>query len=71
MARDHGFFVDLPGGNVLVLPSSHVPVTVKPGDTVSVRGAVADAPRRTAERVNPPTDWNRQIYVVAVDVMKK
>ena len=71
MAKDHGFFVALPGGTVLVLPSSEVPVTVKPGDTVSIRGALADAPRRTAERASPPTDWNPHIYVVAVDVVKK
>jgi hypothetical protein len=71
MARDHGFFIDLPGGAVLVLPSSGVPVTVKPGDTVSVRGAIADAPRRTAERASPPSDWNPHIYVVATDVVKK
>jgi hypothetical protein len=71
MARDHGFFIDVPGGAVLVLPSSHVPVMVKPGDTVSVRGAIAEAPRRTAERASPPSDWNPHIYVVAIDVVKK
>ena len=70
VARDHGFFIDVPGGAVLVLPSSHVPVTVKPGDTVSILGAVADAPRRTAERASPPSDWNPHIYIVAM-VMKK
>jgi hypothetical protein len=68
MADTHGFFIDVPGGAVLVLPATGAPVTVKPGDTVSVRGAIADAPRRTAERTNPPSDWNPHIYVVAVDV---
>ena len=69
-ARDEGFFVDVPGGAVLVLPDRNVPVSVKPGDTVSILGAVAALPDRTAERVNPPSDWNRQIYIVATSVSK-
>ena len=70
MAADHGFFIDLPGGAVLVLPTGDVPVTVKPGDTVSVQGAIGDVPRRTAERVNPPSNWNRHIYLFATVVTK-
>ena len=70
MAPDEGFFVDVTGGAVLVLPDRNVPVTVKPGDTVSILGAVAALPDRTAERVNPPSDWNPHIYIVATTVSK-
>ena len=70
MAADHGFFLDLQGGAVLVVPASHIPANVKPGDTVSIEGAIADSPRRIVERVNPPSEWNRHIYVVATHVKK-
>jgi hypothetical protein len=70
MAHGGGFFVDLPGGAVLVLPSRMVPITVTPGQFVSLQGAVAEAPNRMAQRITPPAGWNDQIYVVAAMVSR-
>ena len=69
-ATGGGFFVDAPGGAVLVLPTPRLVKSVAPGDTVTLTGAIAALPDRTAERVNPPAGWNEQIYIVAMSVSK-
>jgi hypothetical protein len=69
-AQGGGFFIDVPNGAVLVRPLPGFFASLSAGDTVSLYGAVADTPRRIAERINPPAGWNSRIYIVATAVSK-
>lgn len=69
-ATGGGFFIDAPGAAVFVLPSPTLAVTVAPGDTVNLRGAIAETPGDMRDRLNAPSGWNDRIYIVASTVGK-
>jgi hypothetical protein len=69
-AQGGGFFVDAPDAAVLVRPAHDVTTTVAPGDELTLRGAIADAPRNIGQRLDAPSGWNDQIYIIATAVSK-
>jgi hypothetical protein len=65
MAEGGGFFVSTPEESVFVLPAQANAGPAKPGGTVTITGVVLEMPGRMEDRLNPPDDFNDDIYVFA------
>lgn len=70
MAKGAGFFVKAGDKDVFVLPANASDTSVKPGDSVSLTGALFQMPDKMSDRLSAPQDLNDDIYIYATQVTK-